>query len=125
MRKLSLLFILTFLVSITTGCGSSKIVMTCTTNQNSTGVDINIKEAITFKNNRIIDATVTTTSTFENAEAAEIFTEKYQSTEGAEVKKDGNVVTVIEKDDIPNNEVVAEELKQTYEEDGWTCSISK
>ena len=124
MKKVSLLFILTFLMVVITGCGS-KTLMTCTRNDDQVGVDIDIEEVITYENNKIIDGKITTKANFEKEEAAEKFMEEYQKKDDVEVKKDGKLVTVIEKDNISSEEIKLEDLKESFEEDGWKCNISK
>ena len=124
MKKVSLLFIVAFVMVMITGCGS-ETKMTCTRDESQTGVDIIEEDVLTFKNNKIVDGTTTTKANFEKEEAADIFEEKYQSNDDVTVKRNGNEVTVTEKDPLPDAKISPEDIKTEYEADGWTCTIAK
>ncbi len=124
MKKVSLLFIIALVMVMITGCGN-ETKMTCTRDESQTGVDITVEDVITFKNNEIVDGTTTTKASFEKEEAADIFMEKYQSNDDVTVNRNGNEVTVIEKDSLPEAKISPEDIKTEYEADDWTCNITK
>lgn len=113
------------LVTFITGCGKDKK-LTCTKEQSFGQAKLSISEELSVSGAYVTKTTTTTVANFDDEKSADVFAQNFEDDEKYEVTKDGNKITLIQTQEIAeenkkdeNNKL--ENVKSDLEKQGYTC----